>query len=183
MRTTQSIQSARSAMGRVSATALGVVVLCSSACADHPTLTSPSLFVQPRPSLPGPVAVGPSNAVLAMSDVTITVGGPADEPGTFYFITKFALTETGGTSGATIKDIWVSVAGGDSSGTGAGCWRTPIRVAPGATTDAFDAGWDGLAYCAPFGFGRVPSIVTINVSFVDDDGRAGSVGTTTTATR
>ena len=179
----QTVRPIRSAIRPFAAIASGVIVLCSSACADHPTLTSPSLFVEPLPSSPGPVAVGPSNAVLAMSSVSITVAGPADQPGTFYFITKFGLTETGGTSGATIKDIWVSLAGGDSSGTGDSCWRTPIRVAPGATTDAFDAGWDELSYCAPFAVGRVPATVTIDVSFVDDDGRYGSVETTTIVTR
>jgi hypothetical protein len=118
-----------------------------------------------------------------MSGVSITVGGNADRPGTLYFIEKFTLTETQGTGGATIQDIWSSVAGGESFGTGPQCWRTPIRVAPGSTTGAFDAGWDDLAYCAPFAVGRVPATVTINVSFTDDDGRYGFVETTAIVTR
>ena len=181
----RTIHSTRSAIRPVAAMALGVAVLSSSACSDRPDgpmLTAPSLVQAPAP--PGPVATGPSKAILAISGLSITVGLNADQPGTFYLNEKFTLTETGGTSGATIQDIWSSVAGGESNGTGPQCWRTPIRVAPGSTTDAFDAGWDGLVwYCAPFAFGRVPSTVTISVSFVDDDGRYGSVETTTIVTR
>jgi hypothetical protein len=114
-----------------------------------------------------------------MSGVSVTVGGNADQPGTFYLNETFTLTETGGTSGATIQQIWSTVAGGESFETAAECWRTPIRVAPGSTTDAFDAGWNDLSYCAPFAVGRVPATVLIRVSYTDDAGRWGSVETST----
>jgi hypothetical protein len=179
------MHSTRSAIRRIAAV-LGVMVLCSAACSNPPdraTLTGPTDFQPPGPTIPGPVATGPSLAVLEMSDVSITLGGDADEPGALYLNEKFKLTETGGKSGATIQHIWSSVEGGETFGTGHQCWRTPIRVAPGSTTDAFDARADDLVYCAPFAVGRVPATVRIHVSFADDDGRFGSVETTTVVTR
>lgn len=180
----RTIHSTRSAIRAVAAMALGVAALSSSACSDRPDgpmLTAPSLVQPPAP--PGAAATGPSKAILAISGLSITVGTNADQPGTFYLNEKFTLTETGGTSGATIQEIWSSVAGGESNGTGPGCWRTAIRVAPGSTTDAFDAGWDDLLYCATFAVGSVPATVSISVGFVDDDGRYGSVETSTVVTR
>jgi hypothetical protein len=147
--------------------------------------TGPTSAQPPPPPVAGAAGTDPTvpaNAVLAMSGITVTNGGPADQPGTFYLTEKFTLTETGGRSGATILGIWSSVAGGDSFGSGPPCGQ-PIRVPRGGSTNAFDAGWDDLGYCAPFAVGRLPATVTIQVTFKDDDGRFGSVEATTVATK
>jgi hypothetical protein len=107
-----------------------------------------------------------------------------DEHGLLYFNQKFTLAETGGKSGATIQKITSSVDGQVTDDTSPSCWVQPIRVAPGATLDTFDAGWDSLAYCAPFATGRtVPARVAVVVSFTDDDGHEGTVQATTTVSR
>jgi hypothetical protein len=83
--------------------------------------------------------------------------------------------------GATIQKIESLVNGTVTHNTGPSCWNGPVRVAPGATLDVFDSGWDSLGNCAPSFSGHSNAArVTIVVTFSDDEGRSGSVEATTT---
>jgi hypothetical protein len=158
-----------------------VSITClSSGCAGGVSPSAPSNVTPPAPvPAPGPVS---TNAVLEVSGFRVTV--LPDPPGGFYFQERFTLTETGGRSGATIQDIESSVNGTVTDSTGPSCWVEPIRVAPGSTLDAFDAGWDSLLYCAPFSYGRtVTAGVAIVVNYIDDEGNRGRVSAARTVSR
>ena len=155
----------------------------SSACARSASPSMPSVVApSPVPPAPAPPPAPASNAILAISGYTVTVW--PDAYGLLYFNEKFTLVETGGKSGATIQKITSSVDGRVTDDTGPGCWVQPIHVAPGGTLDAFDAGWDSLSYCAPWGTGRtLPARVGVVVTYTDDDGHEGTVQATTTVSK
>jgi hypothetical protein len=141
------------------------------------------IFVCGSPIIPsdtGFVSHAPIAVVTVSGFFVITRFDTSKKP---FFNQRFKLTETGGRSGATIQGIQSSVNGTVIHTTGADCWKTPIRVAPGATLDVFDAGSDSLGGCAPAFSGRTDATrFTIVVTFTDDDGQRGSVEATTTAT-
>jgi hypothetical protein len=119
--------------------------------------------------------------VLVVTGFTVVAVPMADQSGSFYFNERFTLTEIGGKSGATIQNVASSVDDDNTENTGSICWVKPIRVAPVATLNTFDAGWDSMGYCAPFATGRsAASGVKIVVTFNDDEGRTSSVQATTT---
>ncbi len=140
-----------------------IVFVCGS-----PLIPSTTVFVSPTPV-----------AVLTVSGFFVTTR--FDKSGGSVFNERFKLTETSGKSGATIQKIESSVNGTVRHSTGPGCWTAPIRVAPGATLDLFDAGWDTLGNCAPSFSGHSDAArVTIVVTFADDEGRSGTAEATTT---
>jgi hypothetical protein len=114
---------------------------------------------------------------------TRVIETPPNPSGVFYsYPVKFLLSETTGTSGATITGVRVSTSR-EAEETGPSCWRTPIRVAPGGTLDVFDTGWVSLSYCAPsvLPFSTLP--VSVLVTYQDDEGRLGSVTATAVYTK
>lgn len=153
----------------------------ASACEDArtsvpvsaPTPLSPPVPPPPVPPPPPPAA---AIAVLEMSNVKVIEYPPAPpmRQGYSYLVT-FWLAEVTGLSGATIQGIVVSTTG-QSEATGQGCWREVIRVEPGGTLDYFERELQSLLYCAPgVGSGSRASYVAIEVTYTDDDGRAGTV--------
>jgi hypothetical protein len=144
-----------------------------------PSVLPPSPPLPPAPAPPS--APGLSSAVLVISNFRATET-PASPNGYAYSV-KFLLVETTGKTGAIITNIRTSD-GRDSDNTGYLCWRDPIRVEPGGTLDTFDAGWEALVYCAPAFWSSAPVLsMSVLVSYVDDDGRAGSVAATVNVTR
>src|SRR5581483_6148217 len=113
-----------------------------SAVAAAPVVAAPT----PIPITPGPAPA--TNASVEISAYHVTTW--TDEHGLIYFNQKFTLAETGGKSGATIQTIVSFDDGHTTDDTGPSCWVNPIRVAPHATLQAFDADWDSLSYCAPW---------------------------------
>ena len=102
----------------------------------------------------------------------------------FAYVVRFGLAETGGQSGATIRNIETVIE--DRFNTGAECWVDAIRVPPGGTLDVFatDAGERWLSYCAPSAASRTAANrVSLIVTFTDDDGRRSTVQATTSVTR
>ncbi len=151
--------------------------LCSACGSSLPLPTGPS---ENRPGPVPPVAIppvgSPASGNLSASSVTATVS-PKDSGGTYKFeySIKFDLVETTGRSGATIDSIKVIV---DEDGflSGAYCWGTPIRVAPGGTLRLFASGVDeALGYCSPgpVGSSAAESELTVLLGFVDDQGQYG----------
>ena len=151
-------------------------LLCLLGCTDSGSTVSSAVLTPPPP--PAPMV----NAVLAVSNFTLTLVPPTPTNPDYYYNEKFLLTETSGKSGATIQNILsmaVGTTGGDN--TGPICWRDAIRVEPGKTNDTFDAGWDALGYCAPFTPSRTPLTgASIIVTFTDDEGHTGMVQATST---
>jgi hypothetical protein len=138
-----------------------IVFVCGS-----PLIPSTTVLVSPTPV-----------AVLTVSGFFVTTG--FDRSGGPVFNERFKLTETSGKSGATIQKIESLVNGTVTHNTGPSCWNGPVRVAPGATLDLFDAGRDTLGTCAPSFSGYSDAArVTIVVTFTDDEGRSGSVEAT-----
>jgi hypothetical protein len=87
----------------------------------------------------------------------------------FGYAVKLRLSETGGTSGATLTKLVLSaLPGGD---TDYGCGPPMVRINPGST-------WDmaSLGYCAldPTTSYQASSLV-VSIGFTDDDGRVGSI--------
>jgi hypothetical protein len=149
------------------AVALLPVALFIFVCGS-PIIPSTHPFISPMPV-----------AVLTVSGFFVTTG--FDRSGGPVFNERFKLTETSGKSGATIQKIESLVNGTVTHNTGPSCWYGPVRVAPGATLDLFDAGRDTLGTCAPSFSGHGDAArVTIVVTFTDDEGRSGSVEAATT---
>jgi hypothetical protein len=109
-----------------------------------------------------------------VSDFTITVVGAR------LAEARFTLSEVGGVSGATIREVNVFTAH-ESDRVGEYCWRNPIRVNAGATLNTFNEGWSTLTYCAPTyeASATAEEGVSVTVTFTDD---SGVVGTTTAST-
>jgi hypothetical protein len=175
----------------VSVVAFAALIAAVAGCGDAPSLpsnpTGPTGSVQnppvpPLPPTPPPVP-GVSSAVLAISNARAIQIPPSSNGTQYSYPVKFLLSETTGTSGATITSVRISSVFG-SEETGPLCWRTPIRVAPGGTLATFDAGWDDLAYCAPSAVpGPGIASASIIVTYQDDEGRAGSLSTTAAVTK
>ena len=135
------------------------------------------------PPAPAPPTGGLSAAVLVMSNMRVTEFPPRPNNLYYWYGVQFLLSEVSGKSGATITNVQTSITG-DADNTGPICWRDVIRVAPSGTLDTFGEGWDALGYCAP-GVGSptpIPSL-SVLVSYVDDEGRAGSVAASVTVVR
>ena len=134
---------------------------------------SPTRIPLPTPT-PGPIDAT-TNASVTIEDASAIIH---PDGARFGYEVRFLLRETGGRSGATVQRI--AFYGPDGSDeTGPGCWRDSLRVPPGGVLDTFhtDAGQYWLAYCSPGSGGpvRTPSL-SIVVTFTDDDGRVGEVG-------
>jgi hypothetical protein len=137
---------------------------CLLACggANH-SVTAPS----PIPPNPPP---GPPTATLGVSTFTAAVRFLTMN--SFGYAVKLRLSETGGTSGATLTKLVLSaLPGGDAD---YGCGPPMVRIDPGGT-------WDmaSLGYCAlePTSSYQASSLV-VSVGFTDDDGRVGSIEAT-----
>jgi len=119
-----------------------------------------------------------------MSKVTVTRVPPAAPKEPIYYEARFELKETSGKSGATIRSVAISVGGGEVESTGPDCWGEVVRVPSGGTLTYFDSGWEDLSYCAPFAASRVEAEgFSVIVTFVDDDGRRGTLGATGPVTK
>ena len=131
-----------------------------------------------------PQAANPSRAVVAIEDPFAVAYRNGNN---YSYIVRFLLREAGGASGATIDQVDVYGGPFGSEGYGASCWGT-LRIPAGGELDTFytDAGSEWLSYCAP-GTGRDRNVgvssLHIIVSFTDDSGVAGSVGSPITAIR
>ncbi len=107
---------------------------------------------------------GSPTATLRVSTFTVTTNS-------IGYVVALRLSETGGTSGATLTNLVLrALPGGD---TDRGCGPPMVRIDPGGT-------WDmaSLGYCAlePPSY-RFSSLV-VSVGFTDDDGRVGSIEAT-----
>ena len=170
----------------VAVAASSLAIVAAAACSD--VAPSPSKL-PPLPSAPSssPQPPGPPSASLVIEDFSVIVkrssvdsrGGPV-EVGWSSLEVRFLLRETGGNSGATVQSFFL----GDGVGGGAmfdGFCVSGVRVAPGGVYDTLntDEGYKSWGYCAPY-WGVVKAPVTespmfLTVTFVDDDGRSGSV--------
>lgn len=136
-----------------------------------PVLATPS---EPPPPPPAPL---PPDAVLTLSKVNVTV--VPDPPDGLFYEFRFELKETGGRSGATIRNVITSVDNGQSETTGPECWGDTMRVPPGGTLIDFDSGWTDLSYCAPWSYSsKEAARYTVSVRFADDEGREGILSVT-----
>ena len=98
----------------------------------------------------------------------------------FWLDLRFLLRETGGVSAASVQTVLIGDERGAGDMTAVGCWGVELRVPPGGTLDTFytNAGRDWLSYCAPSYDASVDTRtlkapVTLNVTFLDDEGRTG----------
>jgi hypothetical protein len=169
------------------ALALLSVAIVAAACSNNPV--APDLPQAPLPSAssPSPQPAGPTSASLAVEDLSVIVKrSPVDSRGVsvvdgwFSLEVRFALRETGSKSGATVQSFFL----GDGAGGGAmfdGFCVGDLRVPPGGVYDTLntDEGYESWGYCAPYlgvvGAPLKESPVFLTVTFVDDDGRRGSV--------
>jgi hypothetical protein len=172
-----------SARNPVAVAALSLAIV-AAACSDSPV--APGLPQGPTsPAAPSPSPQPPpvrTSAALAIEDPSVIVTrsrtdnrGVAVEDGWFSLEVRFALRETGGTSGATVESYRIP---GEIYG---GICTVGLRVPPGGVFDTLytDEGYASWSYCAPY-LGVVSAPVTaypvlVTVTFVDDDGRQGSV--------
>jgi len=129
----------------------------------------------------GSVVPSGPHAVLTISNLSVEVTAPVVPPDGFVYLAKFDLIETTGKSGATIQHVITSVDNGQSESTGE-CWND-LRVAPGGTLDTFREGW-GLSYCAPWTASPTRgSLLSVTVTFLDDDRQQGIVRATADASK
>jgi hypothetical protein len=116
----------------------------------------------------------PSKTSNAVIEVRNPVDVPYPPPGAGYHDFFFTLAETGGISGATIQSLTTAVSG-DTSRADIGCWVRPMRVAAGSTLDLTPA---VLGYCSPsLAVPTSESSVSLQVAYIDDAGRLGSIQT------
>ena len=150
-----------------------IVAACSSTRSAPPApTTTTTTTVNPggRPAIS--TSTGPVEAVLAISDFSVTE--VASSSG-FNYVETFTLAEIGGKSGATVQSIDSQLDVGDADQTNESCWRQKIRVEPKGTSDAFKRP-EVLSYCAPVVSGRNKAHrVTMVVIFADDSGYTGAV--------
>ena len=132
------------------------------------------------PVSPAPAPILRSAAVLVVEDAFV-IAGP------YYYETRFRLRESGGRSGAVIKRVAVSETPWIGPHiTTERCWKDEIRVPTGGTLDTFytDAGSKRLGYCyAGLETNQVPSALSLEVRFIDDQGVEGAVRTDVTTFR
>jgi hypothetical protein len=165
------------------ALALLSLAIVAAACSNNPV--APDLPQSASSPSPGPAQ--PTSASLAIEDFSVIVKrSPVDSRGVsvvdgwFSLEVRFGLRETSSNSGATIKSFFL----GDGAGGGAmfdGFCIGDLRVPPGGVYDTLstDEGYKSWGYCAPYwGVVSAPlkeTPVFLTVTFVDDDGRTGSV--------
>lgn len=141
---------------------------CGSPTLPTPTVTTPT-FTGPAAPAPAPFPPGPATSVLAVSKLTIDLSRVGLSL-LAYLPRTLALTETSGKSGATVRTIDVTTANGtpDSMCMGIGS----IRIGAGQTLDLAPA----LSYCMPYTLtSSLASVITVTLTFADDDGRLGSL--------
>jgi hypothetical protein len=159
----------RTVRNRPAVAAWALLIGLAAGC-NSPVVSGPSLI--PLPPAPRP------RAVLAIEDPSVIFRPSRGQPG-FEAEFRFLLRETGGTSGAMIRHIFL----GDDRGGGTSLCTDGLRVPPGGVFDKYytDEGFASLGYCAPY-WGLVPTPTlnhpaTVTVTFVDDDGVIGWVHT------
>jgi hypothetical protein len=157
----------------------------AAGCSHNAVAPDPSQPLYSEPTAPKPTV--PTSASLAIDNFSVIVKrSPKDSRGVpvvdgwFSLEVRFALRETGGSSSATVQSFFL----GDGAGGGAmfdGVCIGDLRVPPDGVYDTLstDAGYESWGYCAPY-WGVVSAPlnefpVFLTVTFVDDDGRAGSV--------
>jgi hypothetical protein len=148
----------------------------AAGCGESPVSPGPSN--RPSPPAPPPVVPGPAIASLAIEDPFVILR-PTQGSDAFGIEVRFLLRETGGSSGATIRSIFLGDGrgGGDTIG---GFCTDGVRVPPGGVLDTYytDEGYESLSYCAPYaGLHGAPTLnrpIYLTVYFADDDGRHGS---------
>jgi hypothetical protein len=147
---------------------------CLPACGgENRSVTAPSPTAPAASPVPPNPRPGPSTAVLAVSTFTAVLVPPALTRTSFGYDVKLELSETSGRSGATLTKITLIFPSGDTDNTGPGCWGKPVRINPGSTWDMARA---SLGYCAlEPGSNNEVSSLALSVTFIDDDGRSGSV--------
>ena len=169
------------------ALALLSLAIVAAACSNNPV--APDLSQPPLPlaSSSSQEPAAPTSASLVIEDFSVIVKrSPVDSRGVsvvdgwFSLEVRFALRETGSNSGATVQSFFL----GDGVGGGAmfdGFCIGDLRVPPGGVYDTLstDEGYESWSYCAPYwGVVSVPLKefpVFLTVTFVDDEGRTGSV--------
>lgn len=160
---------------------LGVSI---SACGDGPTVPT----VSPTPALPaapGPAPTGSSVATLAVSSFEVTFDTYFN--GRYWYRAAMVLTETSGKSAATLQSISFSIPDGDTFSVaapeipnGQGCFlSSPSKAVPAGQTWNLNSVY---YYCLDIDshsdITGVP--LTVTVSFIDEDGRPGTVKGTAT---
>ena len=154
--------------------------LAPSLAADPLAPTSPLPPIPPSPSQT--VASVVIQDAFAIGSRPWTCGTGGCVPGeTYVYEVRFSVAETGGRSGATIKEVKVinpAAAGGTFAQlTSESCWRDELWVAPGGTLDTFytDEGSRWLGYCY-VGIDAPPAIsmLQLQIFFVDDHRNHGS---------
>lgn len=116
---------------------------------------------------------GPPRAMLRVSTFTVS---PSPTMDSFRYVVTLRLSETGGTSGATLTHLVLrALPRGDVD---YGCGPPMVRIDPGGT-------WDmaSLGYCALESPSGQSSSLVVSVRFTDDDGRGGSIEATATVSR
>ena len=163
------------AMNKGLAPILAFTVL--AACSEMKSPVQP-IPVAPAPAQPQPPAAAPA----AASEVILSNLGleatpfvrPSDGQRLIWYAPRFRLTENSGLSGATIKQVMVSISWDEGDPFGQDCWGTEIRLAPHGVSEAFGDNRDALGRCTPGKASREEaSGVFIAVVYVDDAGREG----------
>ena len=145
---------------------------CLPACGGaKPSVTAPSPTATARSPIPPNPPPGPPTATLRVSTFTAVLISRA--PRTFTYDVTLRLSETGGTSGARITNLVLSVLpGGDVD---YGCGPPMVRIDPGGIWDMASLGYCTLEPSSSY----QASSLYVTVGFTDDDGRVGSLEATT----
>ena len=159
--------------------ATNLAVGCDSApqSPTSPFSGAPSPTPTPAPTAPASSA---SLASLAIEDA-FAIANVVN--GRYVYEVRFLLRETGGKSGATVKETVVinpnvlpSGYSTYSQAQGESCWIEELRVPPGGMLDIFytDAGSKWLSYCW-VGVDAPPNVpnLRLEVHFKDDGGPRG----------
>lgn len=137
--------------------------LSALACGDGERTAGPTMPIAPPPTVavpPRPLVVPPGPSLAVVEIAEFRAQGPNGP--------KVVLVETGGRNGAYLDAPILELPNG---GRDYGCGGT-YRIEAGGRWDM-----DSLGYCAPSGDGT-PGGLTVIVTFVDDEGRPGSVTAT-----
>lgn len=145
---------------RLAAALLIAAVAAAAACGQPPAVPIPTVPTPVPPAQPEP-----STAVLAVTD--FTVPAPSRVGSYFLYLPTFALHETGGVTGATIQSVNFF----DGDGMGLLTVRILTHVSPGGTW-TFENIYDDVDDSEPL------TSMRLQVNFIGDDQRAGSVDAT-----
>ena len=139
---------------------------------------SPSAPTTPFPTEPAAPVPHPPRSAARVEIVSARITAFPIMEGTYRFgySVRFGLMEAGGESGATIENVRLGIV--DTFDAGQGCWRDRLRVPPGGDLDVFatDQGSAWLSYCAPNAESVAEAnYVSLDVTFMDDDGQRDDV--------